>query len=93
MTAEPRDTAEKVALCRSHNCATERHVTARKDYRCDWCGGPIKRGSEHVIATEYPGGEAGYADSAGRPVRWRICAAPPCHYCVIPPGSDRELQP
>ena len=67
--------------CRRYHCATEVHVRARKNYRCEWCGEQIRKGSDHVIATEFPGGEAGYADSAGHPVRWRICPAPPCHYC------------
>lgn len=85
MSEQP--TAGMGAACRSYHRATERHVRARKDYRCEWCGEPIPKGSDHVIATEFPGGEAGYADSAGRPVRWRICAAPPCHYCSTPPAS------
>lgn len=83
-------TTETAQPCRTYNCATERHVRARKDYACSWCGEAIPKGSEYVIATEFPGGEAGYADSAGHPVRFRIHGAPPCHYCVFPPGQPSD---
>ena len=68
--------------------ATQRHQRARKVYVCDWCQEAIVKGSVYVLATEFPGGEAGYADSAGHPVSWRIHDAPPCHYC---PGLHRGV--
>ena len=52
---------------------------ARKEYRCD--GYPashatvIKVGELHLLCTEFPGGESGYADDAGKPVRLRLCMA------------------
>lgn len=59
---------------------TERWVTARKSYPCDGVYPvsstiQIKPGDKYILATEYPGGQSGYADDAGRPVRMRICAA------------------
>lgn len=68
------------APCRRGHASTERHVTARRQYRCDSCGQPIPPGSEYVVATEFPGGEAEYADYAGHPVRFRIHSTQPCHY-------------
>lgn len=56
----------------------ERIVTARKDRRCDNyppCRNGIKAGDRYLICTEYPGGESGYADTAGHPVRLHLCAA------------------
>lgn len=56
---------------------TVRIVTARKDHRCDEyprCPhGGIRRGQQYQIHTEFPGGEAGYADSAGHPVSMKFC--------------------
>lgn len=75
MTARP-------APCRKGDRSEERHTTARKDYSCDWCHKPIPKGSVHVVATEFPGGDAGYATAAGHPVRMRIHAEKPCHYCA-----------
>jgi len=43
----------------------------------------IHAGTAYVVATEYPGGAAGYADAAGHPVRFSIHAAAPCHYCPV----------
>lgn len=76
-------------LLRKSHCYTERRVTARKVHWCDWCGLPIKVGTAYVLATEFPGGEAGYADYAGRPVRFTVHAAPPCSYAPESGGSDR----
>ena len=66
---------------RKGHCSTERLVRARKPNRCAWCGGPIPAGSQYVVVTEFPGGEAGYADHAGHPVRMAVHAAEPC-YCM-----------
>lgn len=66
--------------CRKGYCTEERHVTARKPHTCAWCGNGIPVGTVHVVVTEFPGGEAGYADYAGHPVRMRVHAEPPCHY-------------
>lgn len=68
------------AACRKGDRSEERHVKARKEYRCEWCGKPILAGSDHIVATEFPGGDAGYASAAGHPVRMRIHGEPPCHY-------------
>lgn len=68
------------AACRWGDRSEERHVKARKEYRCEWCGKPILAGSDHVVATEFPGGDAGYATAAGHPVRMRIHGEAPCHY-------------
>lgn len=55
---------------------------ARKNYPCDSypqsSAMNIKRGDFYLLATEMPGGESGYADSAGKPVRMRVCAE--CSY-------------
>ena len=43
------------------------------------CGGycpPIQPGEHYVEHTEFPGGDAGYADAAGHPVRMAECR--PC---------------
>lgn len=67
-------------LCGKYHCSEERHVTTRKEYVCDWCNKPIPKGSDCVVATEFPGGDAGYADSVGHPIRMRLHGEPPCHY-------------
>lgn len=66
--------------CRKGDRSEERHVKARKAYRCEWCGKPIPVGSVYVVATEFPGGDAGYASAAGHPVHMAIHAEPPWHY-------------
>lgn len=33
----------------------------------------IRKGDLYLLCTEFPGGESGYADSAGHPVQLRIC--------------------
>lgn len=35
----------------------------------------IRKGELYLLCTEFPGGESGFADSAGHPVRLRICMA------------------
>lgn len=68
------------APCWKGYCYEERHVKAGKRHQCAWCYGVIEKGAEHVVVTEFPGDEAGFADLAGHPVRMRMCATPPCHY-------------
>lgn len=34
---------------------------------------PIRPGDLYVVHTEFPGGELGYADAAGRPARMNEC--------------------
>jgi hypothetical protein len=57
---------------------TQRISRARKNYACDYrmsysCHG-IAAGQLYVTSTEFPGGEAMYANAAGHPVRMRICS-------------------
>lgn len=68
------------SLVRRSHCYTETRQVARKVHGCDWCHGAIEVGETYTIATEFPGGEAGYADFAGHPVRFRLHAHPPCSY-------------
>ena len=75
-------------LVRKGHCTTEALVTARKVHVCAWCDGRIDVGELHIIATEFPGGEAGYADYAGRPVRMRVHAKPPCYHGPTEPMRD-----
>lgn len=67
--------------------STSALVTARKVHECAWCYGSINVGESHIIATEFPGGEAGYADHAGHPVRMRVHAKPPCYHGPTEPAS------
>lgn len=53
------------------NTSVRRRV-ARTPKRCG--EHPIKRGDVYLEWTEFPGGEAGYADHAGHPVRMAECA-------------------
>lgn len=46
---------------------------ARRDRICPSCGLFIKSGQLYLAHTEFPGGDAGYADSAGHPVRMPEC--------------------
>lgn len=62
----------------------EKAVTARQRHMCEnypTVTHRIERGDKYLVATEYPGGESGFADAAGHPVRIKICAD-----CA---GSDR----
>jgi hypothetical protein len=55
----------------------KRSVKARKKHYCEWCRTfAIKPGDTYWRHTEFPGGDAGYADSAGHPVSMRECQ--PC---------------
>lgn len=51
--------------------------TARKRYQCDdypqSSADVIKPGDKYVLCTELPGGESGFADDAGHPVKLRLC--------------------
>lgn len=54
-----------------------RIVTARRPHRCDYyvrCVDGIRQGDRYLVATEYPGHDVGWADAAGHPVRWKLCA-------------------
>lgn len=55
----------------------ERIVTARRSHHCDnypRCVDGIKQGDRYLLATEYPGSDVGWANAAGHPVRWKLCA-------------------
>ena len=60
----------------SGHCMTTAARTARRVYYCGGCasGNAIQPGDRHLEHTEFPGGESGFADSAGHPVRMRECA-------------------
>lgn len=47
---------------------------ARMPHRCGFTSHPIKPGEVYLQHTEFPGGDAGYADAAGHPVRVAECA-------------------
>jgi len=62
---------------------TGRRRVARKPRAA--CGGyctPITPGEVYLEVVEFPGGESGYATSAGRPVRMAVCAP-----CALRDGS------
>ncbi|HEY9251573.1 MAG TPA: hypothetical protein VIP06_02860 [Nocardioides sp.] len=48
--------------------------TAVKVRLAPCCGGVIRPGERYLMHVELPGGEAGYADSAGHPVQMAECA-------------------
>jgi hypothetical protein len=65
---------------------TERRSVSGQTHLCSWgdcraAMGParvrpdarIPAGEPHLVLTEFPGGDAGYADAAGKPVSMRIC--------------------
>lgn len=54
-------------------CFRQEIRTAIKPHRCDLLGCAINPGDRYLIETEYPGGDAGYADAAGHPVRMKVC--------------------
>ena len=74
-------------VCLKESSYNQRHVTARSRHRCEWCHKAIEPGTVYVLATEYPGGDSGYADAAGHPVRMCVHADAPCHHC--PDGADQ----
>lgn len=47
--------------------------TAVKLRRVSCCGGLIRPGERYLMHVEMPGGDAGYADSAGHPVQMAEC--------------------
>jgi hypothetical protein len=55
--------------------STSRVRRARKSRHCgsDYIGPQIKPGDLYIEHTEFPGGESGYADAAGHPVRMAEC--------------------
>jgi len=55
------------------------------------CGGycpPIHAGDVYLEVTELPGGESGYADDAGHPVRMVVCVG-----CACKSGDWPEITP
>lgn len=48
---------------------------ARKTHWCPGChpSQPIRAGQAYLVHTEFPGGDSGYADAAGHPVRMSEC--------------------
>lgn len=60
------------------HCTRVRRRVARSPKRCSetalWEGHPIGPGDVYLEWTEFPGGESGYADHAGHPVRMAECA-------------------
>jgi hypothetical protein len=48
--------------------------TAAKTRRVRCCGGLIRTGERYLMHVELPGGDAGYADTAGHPVQMPECA-------------------
>lgn len=52
---------------------TARRRVARRPRTCG-SGHPIPAGAAYLLWTEFPGGEAGYADAAGHPVQMSECA-------------------
>ena len=68
-------------------------VYRRRVARKAWpgCGGycrTIQPGEVYLEVTELPGGESGFADSAGRPVRMAVCAP-----CAMRHGDYQEIYP
>lgn len=65
---------------------------ARKPHPCTGvCGGYIRAGEQYLAHTEFPGGEGGYADAAGHPVRLAECYACAVKYgreYLFPEGKD-----
>ena len=53
---------------------TVRRRTARKPHYAPCCRQWIKPGDVYLEHKEFPGGDAGYADNAGHPVRMPECA-------------------
>ena len=55
------------------SCYTAVVRRARKIHKCYGCRA-IQPGEYYIVHTEFPGGDAGYADSAGHPVRMAECS-------------------
>jgi len=83
-----------------HRTFAERRV-ARKPHRCgkSWWneGHPIRPGETYLLHTELPGGESGYADAAGHPVRMAECGDCATRYgrglllaAPAPPGATGD---
>lgn len=52
---------------------TTKACKARKTHKCTGCR-TIQPGEYYLVHKEFPGGDAGYADSAGHPVRMAECS-------------------
>jgi len=53
---------------------TNRIIRARRQHQCDdHRGCVIEPGELYLEAKEFPGADAGYADTAGHPVRLKLC--------------------
>jgi hypothetical protein len=69
-----------------------RRRVARKVHSCQWGNCPDSRsihpGDVYLEATEFPGGESGYATHAGQPIRMAVCARCACGF-----GHDHLLEP
>lgn len=70
-----REAANKDQDSRSTQTYREQILTARKSRTCDsaGCVERIEPGDQYLLAKEYPGGESGYADAAGKPIRLHLC--------------------
>lgn len=75
-------------ICQKDRFYRSVHIVGVRRHICAWCDKPIEPGTEYVVATEYPGGDSGYADTAGHPVRMSVHAESPCHYCTQERTND-----
>lgn len=60
--------------------------TAVKARRVPCCGGLVLAGERYLVHVELPGGDAGYADTAGHPVQMAECSR-----CAIRDGRGELL--
>lgn len=64
-------------IIRTEYAYQESIQVARKSYHCDdypGCSVGIQPGEPYLKCTEFPGHDAGYANTAGKPVHMRLCA-------------------
>ena len=70
-----------MSAVKTGHCTTAERRVARHVRICgasaSYCigAGRIQPGEVSLMHTEFPGGESGYADAAGRPVRMAECVA------------------